>query len=270
MSSIKIAVCHAFEISLVTSSVRLRRVLLTHLALNISDKQLHVIRPLIFIRSSRSSSHSLRKLLRPRHSAKHTRPSRPTRHAHMEAIRHSSTSTIKRPLVILQLERRCIRPRRCRRYRRTHERGHRSTQAQMRQCTGHGTPRSVSTRTQRRIIIRRRVVVIMMMTSFPFPVDQCEIEVQPIGQGRGTFRTSCVGTDNDPFPPTFDFGLDVPDHGHLGQEVITRNIKEPLDLGSVKVHGDDVVTTSNSQEVGNESTQTDRTRNNQLLTPRFT
>ena len=84
------------------------------------------------------------------------------------------------------------------------------------------------------------------MTSFPFPVDQCEVEVQSIGQSCGTFGASRIGTDDDPFPPTLDLGLDIPDHGHLGQEVVAGNIEESLDLRGVKVHGDDVVTTSNS------------------------
>lgn len=125
------------------------------------------------------------------------------------------------------------------------ERRHGSTQRQAAQHARHAPSGGVLTG----FLLASGVV----MSSLSFPVDQREIEVQPIRQSRRALGTSSVGRDDDPVPPAVDLGLDVPDHGHLGQEVVTGDIEEPLDLRSVQVHRDDVVTPGDGEQVGDES-----------------
>lgn len=59
--------------------------------------------------------------------------------------------------------------------------------------------------------------------------------------------TSRIGTDDDSFFPTGNFSLDISYHGQLGEQVVTGDIEETLDLGSVQVHGDDVIRSSDGQ-----------------------
>jgi hypothetical protein len=127
------------------------------------------------------------------------------------------------------------------------ERRHGSTQRQAAQHARHAPSRGV---------LSGFLSPGVMVSSLSFPVDQREIEVQPVRQSRRALGSSSVGRDDDPVPPAVDLGLDVPDHGHLGQEVVTGDIEEPLDLRGVQVHRDDVVTPGDGEQVGDESATT--------------
>lgn len=86
-----------------------------------------------------------------------------------------------------------------------------------------------------------------------FPVDQRKVQAQPVGHRRRPFRSSRIGGDDDGVLPVGDVGLDVSDHEGLGKDVVYGDIKEPLDLGGVQVHGDHVVGAGDGEQVGDQS-----------------
>ena len=68
----------------------------------------------------------------------------------------------------------------------------------------------------------------------------------PLGSTR-------VRRDDDGVLPIRHFLLDIRHHARLAEQVVHRNIKESLDLAGVEVHGDDVVSAGDSEEVGDQS-----------------
>lgn len=90
------------------------------------------------------------------------------------------------------------------------------------------------------------------MISIPLPVDEREVEVESIGESGRSLRSSRVGGDDDSVLPIGDGRFDVSDHDGFGEEVVDRNVEETLDLGGVKVHGDNVVGSGDGDEVGDE------------------
>ena len=62
-------------------------------------------------------------------------------------------------------------------------------------------------------------------------------------------RTSSVGTNDDGVFPSRNFLLDVCHDGRLGEEVIAWDVEEALDLGGVKVKGDDVIGSGDGKEI---------------------
>lgn len=64
--------------------------------------------------------------------------------------------------------------------------------------------------------------------------------------------TTCVGTDDDGVLPSRDLLLDICREDWFGEQVVDGDIKESLDLRSVQVEGNDVVCTSDSEQVGHE------------------
>lgn len=227
----------------------------TDLALDIPDEQFHVIRPIILVGLlSRSGRHGGGKLLRTRCDKQPAGPRRrcPRGHAHVETVRHATPTREQRSLgqIVVSLMLLLLVLMRVRASRGPGDgpsgvRRHRSSQRQAAQHARHAP----------RVPMSPLLSSLMMMRSFSFPVDQGEIQIESIGQGRGSFGTSGVGRDDDPVPPPVDLGLDIPDHGHLGQEVVTGDIKEPLDLRGVQIHGDDVITPGYGEQVGDESAE---------------
>jgi hypothetical protein len=194
----------------------------TDLALDIPDQQLHLVG--LFIIAIRTT----RQAVRDRDRA--------IRHAHVEAVRHAATAAKDAPPVFA-LDRRCAGNRR----------------------VGGGHVE----------LGRERAGEVALVSSLSFAVDQRKVEIQTVGQGGSSdgqrqldvylplhldspLGTSRIGTDDNTFFPAGNFGLNVRNHGQLGEQVVTRDVKETLDLGSVKVHGDDVIRSSDGQEVGNQ------------------
>jgi hypothetical protein len=195
----------------------------TDLALDIPDQQLHLVG--LFIIAIRAA----RQAVRDRDRA--------IRHAHVEAVRHAAAAAEDAPPVFA-LDRGCA--------------------GYWRVGGGHVE------------LGRQRAGEVALVASLSFTVDQRKVEIQTVGQGGSSdgqrqldidlplhidspLGTSRIGTNDDTFFPTGNFGLDVRDHGQLGEQVVTRDVEETLDLGSVKVHGDDVIRSSDGQEIGNQS-----------------
>lgn len=66
------------------------------------------------------------------------------------------------------------------------------------------------------------------------------------------FGTSSVWTDDNGVLPVWDLLLDVCRQDRFREQVVDWDVKETLDLRSVKVESDDMVGSGNSQEVRNE------------------
>jgi hypothetical protein len=84
-------------------------------------------------------------------------------------------------------------------------------------------------------------------------VDQRKLEVEPVCKRGSTLGTSGVGGDDDGGSPVRDGGFDVADDDGFREEVVDGDVEKALDLGGVKVHGNDVVSAGNGDEVGDES-----------------
>ena len=83
-------------------------------------------------------------------------------------------------------------------------------------------------------------------------MDQGEIKLQEVGDGRDTLGAAGVGRHNNTLAPVGDRVLNVLDYGGLGKEIVNRDVKKALDLRGMEVHGDDVVRASHSQHVGDQ------------------
>lgn len=83
-------------------------------------------------------------------------------------------------------------------------------------------------------------------------VDQRKLQVEPVRQARRSLRASRVGRDDDGRRPIRNRRFDVAHNDGLGVEVVDRDIKEPLDLRRMEIHGDDVVGASHGDEVRDE------------------
>ena len=61
--------------------------------------------------------------------------------------------------------------------------------------------------------------------------------------------TPSIRTNDNPVPPALDILFDVRNHQRFGVQVVDRNVEKPLDLTGVQVHGNDVITASDSEHV---------------------
>jgi hypothetical protein len=64
--------------------------------------------------------------------------------------------------------------------------------------------------------------------------------------------TTCVGTDDDGVLPPRDLLLDICRENGFREQVVDGYIEESLNLRSVQVECNDVVCTSDSEQVGHE------------------
>lgn len=112
------------------------------------------------------------------------------------------------------------------------------------------------------------------VASLPFTVNEGKVEIQSVCQGGCSsiaepvvnftvftlltritlpLSTTSIGTDNDTIPPAWNLRLDVGHHDQLGEQVITRDIEETLNLRGMQIHGDNMIGSSYGEQIGDES-----------------
>ena len=64
--------------------------------------------------------------------------------------------------------------------------------------------------------------------------------------------TTRVGRNDNGILPIRYLLLDISHHARLGNEIFDAYMEKPLNLRGVKVHGDDVIGTGDSEEVGDQ------------------
>lgn len=82
-------------------------------------------------------------------------------------------------------------------------------------------------------------------------MEEREIRVEPVGDGRRTLGASGIGRDNHAVPDVKVLP-DILDGSGFGVEIVDGDVKEALYLRRVQVHRDDVVATCFAQHVGDE------------------
>lgn len=82
-------------------------------------------------------------------------------------------------------------------------------------------------------------------------VDEGKVHAQAIGNDGGALCASGVGGDDDGLFVVGNILLDVVLEERFAVEIIYRDVKEPLILGVVEVHGDDMIGASAGEQVGN-------------------
>lgn len=90
----------------------------------------------------------------------------------------------------------------------------------------------------------------------------------PVSNGRDPLCASSVGRHDACVRPLWDLFLDPLQDGRIGVQVVDRNVKEPLYLRGVKVHGDDMIGARHREHVGHELGRDGRTALVLLVLPR--
>lgn len=92
-----------------------------------------------------------------------------------------------------------------------------------------------------------------------FLVDQRKAKIKTISDRSGSFCAPCIRTDDDAL---LDWQVlsNPPECARFGVQVIYRDIEEALDLASMQIHGDDMVTACRLQHVCHELRRNGGTR----------
>lgn len=83
-------------------------------------------------------------------------------------------------------------------------------------------------------------------------MDQCKLHAHRVCNGRRTLSATRVRADNDSLPVARDVALDVALQKRPAVEVVDRDIKVPLVLRVMQIHGDDVIGAGAGEQVGDQ------------------
>ena len=100
---------------------------------------------------------------------------------------------------------------------------------------------------QIRRVTRRRVgTAIPLVTT---AVDQGKVDAERVGERRRTLSTTRIWRHNNSIAPVFHLVSDPASDAGLARQVVHRNVEEALDLTGVQVHGNHMLSASDSDHV---------------------